>query len=176
MFKKSKMPILIFAAVLFLSGCSTFNALKNTNSNINIIQAQEHNFAGALQYLRNGKEQKAIELFELVISGPDRQGITDEALFRLAVLNLRDSGAKSALRAEKLLERLKKSYPYSIWKHQADPLLAFIESSTDLKKSQKELKSLRELNTSLIRNNRELRQAIEQLKELDIELENKTRR
>jgi hypothetical protein len=164
----------MLVVILNLAGCSAFTVISDSYSDGAI--SQERNFAGALQCLRKGKEQKAFELFEQVVAGTKIQGITDEALFRLAVLQLRDSSAKSVARAEKLLVRLKKEFPKSIWRHQAEPLLSFIESSVDLRKSQRELRTLRELNVSLTRNNRELRQTIERLKELDIELENKIRR
>jgi len=164
----------VLASVISLSGCSTINGILNSSPEK--TNSYERDFAGALQHLRSGNEQKAFDLFEKVVNGPKIYGITDEALFRLAVLQLRDDSPKSAARAERLLERLKKDFPKSIWRHQAEPLISFIDSTADLRKSQRELKSLRELNVSLTRNNKELRQTIERLKELDIELENKIRR
>jgi outer membrane protein assembly factor BamD (BamD/ComL family) len=166
--------ILLMIASLYISGCSTIFGV--TDAGVTKKDTQEVNFAGALQYLQKGNEQKAAELFEIVVRGPLVQGITDEALFRLALLKLRDTSSGSVLRAEKLLERLKKEFPRSIWRHQAEPLIVFIDASAEQRKSQKELRSLRELNLSLTRNNKELRQTIERLKELDIELENKIRR
>jgi hypothetical protein len=166
--------IIYLAALLTIGGCTTFTATPEKSLNEYIIQ--ERNFAGALHLLRAGKEQEASELFELVVSGPQTNGITDEALFRLALIQLRDSRIKSVARAEKLLERLKKEYPKSIWRYQAEPLIAFLDNSIELRKNQRELKNLRELNVSLTKNNRELRQTIERLKELDIELEQKIRR
>jgi hypothetical protein len=173
-----KMSMLMLAAALNLNGCSTFTEIsdKFTDKISDQTSSHERDFAGALQYLRNGKEQKAIDLFEHVVAGSKIPGITDEALFRLSVLLLRDSSSKGMARSEKHLERLKKEFPQSIWRHQAEPLLSFIDSSWELRKSQKELRTLRDLNVSLTKNNRELRQTIERLKELDIELEQKIRR
>lgn len=166
--------ILFFIALLTTGGCTTFTAKHDTG--LTDIQLQERNFAGALQFIRSGKEQGALELLEFVVDGPPVDGISDEALFRLALIQLRDSRVKSVARAEKLLDRLKKEYPKSIWRYQAEPLVAFLENSSELRKNKRELKNLREVNVSLTRNNRELRQTIERLKELDIELEQKIRR
>ena len=166
--------VLSFAALLTICGCTTFTAKQDTS--LTETQLQERNFAGALQFIRSGKEQEALELLEFVVAGPQVNGISDEALFRLALIQLRDSRVKSVARAEKLLDRLKKEHPKSIWRYQAEPLVAFLENSSELRKSQRELKNLREINVSLTRNNRELRQTIERLKELDIELEQKIRR
>ncbi len=168
------LTILFMAALLTIGGCTTFTAKPDNILNESLIQ--ERNFAGALHLLRAGKEHEASELFELVVAGPQTPGISDEALLRLALIQLRDSRIKSVARAEKLLDRLKKEYPKSIWRYQAEPLIAFLENSSELRKNQRELKNLRELNVSLTRNNRELRQTIERLKELDIELEQKIRR
>jgi len=166
--------ILFLSALLVIGGCATFTATPDNN--LNDAQIQERNFAGALHLLRSGKEQEAYELFELVTAGPQTPGISDEALFRLALIQLRDSRVKSVTRAEKMLDRLKKEYPKSIWRYQAEPLIAFLDNSSELRKNQRELKNLREINISLTKNNRELRQTIERLKELDIELEQKIRR
>jgi outer membrane protein assembly factor BamD (BamD/ComL family) len=172
--RRNKLFLLVVIALLFVSGCSTISGVTDTG--MTKRETMERNFAGALQHMQKGNEQKAGELLENVVRGPLVQGITDEALFRLALLKLRDSGSGSVLRAEKLLERLRKEFPRSIWRYQSEPLIAFIEASAEQRKSQKELRSLRELNVSLTRNNKELRQTIERLKELDIELENKIRR
>lgn len=168
------LTILFFVALLMTSGCATFTA--TTDSNQTELQLQELNFAGALQFIRSGKELEALELLELVVAGPKVEGISDEALFRLALIQLRDSRAKSVTRAEKLLERLKKEFPKSMWRYQAEPLAAFLDHSSELRKNQRELKNLRETNAALTKNNRELRQTIERLKVLDIELEQKIKR
>lgn len=140
------------------------------------ITDQERRFAGALVFLQSGNEQSARDLLELVIDGPTRNGVTDEALFRLSVLSLRDEGAKGNVRALELLERLKTEFPSSIWTRQAAPLSVYLTGIRTLRDRQREVKSLKELNYSLSRDNREMRQSIERLKSLDLELEQKIKR
>ena len=137
---------------------------------------QERQFAGALQYLIQGKERESEGLLEQVVAGKALPGVTDEALFRLALLHLRDEGGKGDAHAQTVLARLKKEYPSSIWTRQAAPLTAYLAGVGALRDSQRELKTLRERNQSLIRDNKELRQSLERLKNLDLELEQKIQR
>jgi len=140
------------------------------------ISAQERIFAGALEFLRSGREQEARDAFERVLEGPSRSGVTDESLFRLSVLHLRDTGGKGTTRTQELLERLQTEYPRSIWANQAAPLSAYLSGIKVLRDRQREVKTLKELNLSLSRDNREMRQSIERLKSLDLELEQKIKR
>ena len=137
---------------------------------------QERRFAGALEFLRAGKEQEARDLLEHVVDGPPRSGITDEALFRLSLLYLRDDASKGPARTQELLERLSDNFPRSIWARQAAPLAAYLTGVRTLRDRQREVKTLKELNLSLSRDNREMRQSIERLKSLDLELEKKIKR
>jgi len=143
---------------------------------ISVAREQERRFAGALEFLRTGREQEARELLERVLEGPSRSGITDEALFRLALLYLREEGAKGMSRSQDLIGQLHDDYPGSIWTHQAAPLAAFLSGVRTLRDRQREVKSLKETNLSLSRDNRELRQSIERLKSLDLELDKKIKR
>lgn len=136
----------------------------------------ERSFAGALQFLRSGNEQGARELLERVVEAPTIKGITDEACFRLALLYLRDEGSKGTARSQALLDRLESEFPRSIWTRQAAPLANYLDGIKTLRERQRELKTLRELNLSLSRDNRDLRQTIEKLKNLDIELDQKIKR
>ena len=141
------------------------------------IPAQERRFAGALEFLRTGNETAARDLLELVVDGPSRSGVTDEALFRLSILYLREEGSiKGTVRALELLERLKKEFPHSLWAHQSAPLSQYLSGVKSLRDRQREVKTLKELNLSLSRDNREMRQSIERLKSLDLELEQKIKR
>jgi len=137
---------------------------------------QERRFAGALQYLMQGKEREAQRLLEQVIAGQTLSGVTDEALFRLALLHLRDEGGKGDTHAHALLVRLRKEYPRSIWTRQAAPLIAYLAGVGTLRDNQHELKTLRERNQSLTRENKDLHQSLERLKSLDLELEQKIKR
>jgi predicted Zn-dependent protease len=133
---------------------------------------QERNLDLALDSLRAGKEQKARDTLERVVKAAPLDGVTDEALFRLALLQLGSEGGKGVFRARSLLERLMKEYPGSLWARQAVPVAAYLTSAN---LHDRELKTLRDLNLSLSRDNRELHQSIERLKSLDKELERKTR-
>lgn len=137
---------------------------------------QERHFAGALEFLRSGNEQGARDLFERVIEYPALNGVTDEALFRLSLLHLRDEGSKGAAKAQELLERLKNEFPKSLWTRQAAPLGVFLAGVKTLRDRQREIKTLKELNYSLGRDNKGMRQSLERLKSLDLELEQKIKR
>ena len=140
------------------------------------IPGQERSFAGALVFLKSGNEQGARELLERVVEASPIKGITDEAYFRLALLSLRDEGGKGTARAQILLERLANEFPQSIWTRQAEPLSFYLQGVKTTRDRQRELRTLRELNLSLSRDNRDLRQTLERLKNLDLELEQKIRR
>jgi hypothetical protein len=143
---------------------------------VSAVREQERRFAGALEFLRAGREPEARDLFELVVAGPQRSGVTDEALFRLSLLYLRDDGGKGTIRAQDALDRLRTDFPQSIWSHQGAPLDAYLTGIRTLRDRQREVKTLKELNLSLSRDNREMRQSIERLKSLDLELEKKIKR
>jgi outer membrane protein assembly factor BamD (BamD/ComL family) len=137
---------------------------------------QERSLNEALDKLGTGNEQQARDLLEKVVNGVPSSGITDEALFRLALLNLKHDGGKGIQRAQALLERLADKYPESIWTRQSAPLLNHLEEARVLRNRQRELKTLKEKNYSLDRDNKEMRQSLEQLKQLDLELEQKIKR
>lgn len=141
-----------------------------------VISGQERSFAGALEYLKAGKEQQARELLERVVTLPPLSGVTDEALFRLALLCLRDETGRVATRALSLLEQLESEFPSSTWTRQAAPLVSYLAGVRVPRDRQKELRTLRDHNLSLSRDNRELRQTIERLKSLDIELDQRIKR
>jgi hypothetical protein len=173
------MPERIIALVLALllaitGGCSMLRSKPLPEAGA--VVEQERRFAGALQYLMQGKEREAEQLLEQVVAGKALPGVTDEALFRLALLHLRDEGGKGDAHAQTVLARLKKEYPRSIWTRQAAPLTAYLAGVGALRDSQRELKILRERSQSLIRDNKELRQSLERLKNLDLELEQKIQR
>lgn len=177
--------ILIAAALTCLCGCSftgwkastvSLTSVAAAPADVSVVRDQERRFAGALEFLRSGREQEARDLLDQVVAGPSRSGVTDEALFRLSLLYLRDEGGKGPARTQELLERLLEEFPRSIWAHQGAPLVAYLSGVKALKDRQREVRTLRELNLSLSRDNREMRQSIERLKSLDLELEKKIKR
>jgi predicted transcriptional regulator len=165
--------MLLVSLLALMSGCGHVSRLFSDDTDevrhLSIL-GQERRFAGALESLRLGREQESRNLFERVLKDPPRSGVTDETLFRLSLLVLREEGSKGSTRAVELLKRLKKEFPQSIWTRQAAPLEEYL---TD---RQREVRTLKELNLSLSRDNREIRQSIERLKSLDLELEKKISR
>lgn len=175
---KRIISMLILALLPLVCGCSLLGwkvsviPVDTTFS----ISDQERHFANALEFIQKGNEPAARDLLERVLEAPSRSGVTDEALFRLAILSLREDAGKGTVRAQELLERLKNEYPRSVWTHQAAPLGVYLAGVKNLRDRQREVKTLKELNLSLSRDNREMRQSIERLKSLDIELEQKIKR
>lgn len=183
MTRKHFVSILLVVLMPLLGGCSQLgwkvsvvSVSAEDDSAPTAIPLQERRFATALELLRAGNEPAARELFERVIEEPARSGVTDEALFRLAILSLRDEGTKGSNRSLELIERLKNEFPQSIWTHQSAALGGYLSGVKALRDRQREIKTLKELNLSLSRDNREMRQSIERLKSLDLELEHKIKR
>jgi len=174
--KPEKFCTALLLLVLFLlsGGCGTFIGAKLPV--IRTVSPVERNFAGALENLRAGNESVARDLLVRVVSEPGLAGITDEALFRLALLNLRDENGKGERRATELIDRLQGEFPGSIWSRQAAPLAEYVQETVALRAMTRQLKALRNQNLSLSRDNKELRQSIERIKDLDLELEKKIRR
>lgn len=165
---------LLLMTAMFLGGCGAFVS-KNSPVKREISSA-ERNFAAALQFMRIGSETGAREQLERVVDDSALNGVTDEALFLLAVLILREENGRGETRARKLLYRLISEFPDSNWSRQAAPLLVYIQETANLRARMRELKSLRDRNLSLSRDNKGLRQSIERLRDFDLELEQKIRR
>lgn len=161
--------ISLFLLLLVISGCSELLRFSMSST-------QEHNLNDALTQLGDGKEQQARVLLEKVVDSPPLAGVSDEALFRLAILDLRPDGVNGLVRSQRLLERLVTGYPDSPWTKQSAPLLSHLIETKNLRNRQRDLKTLKELNFSLSRDNRELRQNLDRLKQLDLELEKKINR
>jgi len=154
---------------IFICGCASLGVRKTRS-----VPHQETVLAGAVAMLKGGNEREARILLEQAILSTPARGVMDEALFRLALLYLRDEGKGSA-KAQRLLEQLNREYPNSLWTRQSTPLLVHLTEIRHLRENVRELKSLREQNYSLSRDNKELRQTLERLKSLDLELEQKIR-
>ena len=138
-----------------------------------VFSVQERTLNEALDQLCGGNEQQARDLLEKIVDGAPKVGVTDEALFRLALLTLKEDGGKGLQRAQTLLDRLAGKYPDSVWTRQSAQLRSHVAG---LRNRQRDLKALREQNLSLSRDNREMRQSLERLKQLDLELEQKIKR
>ena len=159
-----KKYILIIATALALSGCATLTRPGGAFYS----SAQENKLDRAVTLLKQGKTSAAEGLLSAICSGPGVAGVTDEALFRLSLLHLGSGQEKNgATQALHNLERLRKEYPNSPWAPIAASMTEFLASADDLRQQGKKLK---ELNLSLTKENKELRQSIDQLKTLELEL------
>ncbi len=79
----SLIALLIF--VLLNAGCAGIDV---SIPHVPLISEQERNLTEALARLRAGNEPQARDLLEKVADGVPAAGVTDEALFRLALLDL----------------------------------------------------------------------------------------
>lgn len=156
--------ILTVLVALSLISCSTFNQKGGFVYRL----GQERKLADAVALLEQGKKAAADKLLTDICSETGVPGVTDEALFRLSILRLESIQDRNSLaEAQKRLERLGKEFPTSSWAPLASSLVDFIESADTVRL---EDKKLRESNLSLTKENRELRQSIEKLKSLEIEM------
>lgn len=170
-----KLILTIILAVFGLTGCTTLQT--QTRGELQRSE-QEKKLARAISLIQKGDTESATEVLESIADDRGIDGVTDEALFRLSILHLTpDADRESVLQALKPLERLRKEYPTSPWYAQASPLAEFLtnlsrklQSATELRR---QLKTLKDLNLSVTRENKELKLNIEKLKNLDVELERK---
>lgn len=151
----------------FLAGCAGFEV--RTPAYLS-FSGQKRSLGEAVAALRSGDEPEARRQLESIIDGAPVDGVTDEALFRLALLNIKDDSGKSSYRSLALLDQLNGTWPDSLWARQAAALRLHLTEIKSLRYRQRELKNQ---NLSLSRDNRELRQSLERLKQLDLELEQK---
>ena len=136
---------------------------------------RRRNLAAAVNLIGAGHQNEAGHFLELVIDDSREDGVTDEALFRLAILKLNDGEPGEGRSSIALLDRLRNGYPASVWTSQSEPLYSYLIVVKNIRNGQTELKTMREKNFSLSRDVTELRQTIERLKALDRELEQKIR-
>ncbi|HBG08209.1 MAG: hypothetical protein A2075_05370 [Geobacteraceae bacterium GWC2_58_44] len=163
--------ILILLIASLIAGCA---GVQNGESN-GFVQrySGSRRLALAVEMLENGKTSAAAKELNAICAGSAVPGVTDEALFRLALLSLKPSGEKPvSAQGQQLLRRLRKEYPASPWTVQAAPLVDLLEVAEELRQQNKNLKAS---NQSLAREVSELSKSIQQLKNLDLELEQKSR-
>ena len=174
-----KITILLTVLLLLVSGCASLPVrevrVERSPQSINLARANE--------LLKYGDKAGAIRALTAVTDANGVTGITDEALFRLALLIIHpvaESGDN--LLPKNLLNRLNKEYPRSSWSVQSGPLIDLLASAEELERQVKSLKSqnqtlrsqtqtLRSQNQTLGSEVNELNRNINQLKQLDQELE-----
>lgn len=160
-----------------LTGCASTHV---SPTRIPYSQRQEEKLASAVEALEVGETRRAAGLFLAISAEPSVPGVTDEALFRLALLRLmagaQQEGPDSA---RELLKRLVADYPTSSWSKHAVAILGLLDAERELLETNRGLKShnltLGLENKDLARQKGELQQKLDRLKDLDLELEDKGR-
>lgn len=178
MFKRA--PILLI--VVLLAGCATSGTTTTTGSSseggIMDRYAESRKLEEAVDLLEEGKTVGAARVLHTVATGKRVPGVTDEALFRLALLALR-GGEKGQALSSQHLRRLKKEYPGSPWTLQAAPLASLLNEMEELKEQNRSLKgNSQALNREVGDLKKEinaLNSQIRQLRNLDLELEQRGR-
>lgn len=162
----------ILALTMCMSACST---LHKGSSGIDYFSAQEKKLYAAIQLQKAGRTSAAAETLTALCAERGIPGITDEALFRLSLLTLKGNtgnGRDNLQPAQQVLERLRREYPYSSWTVMAAPVAEMLATTTELRRQNRGLKNQ---NQVLFRENQELKDNIEKLKRLDLEIERKIR-
>ena len=165
------MKIIGFSTLLLLVLCSCASLPGGFNTAQSFSPAR--NLARANELLASGDKAGAVSELTTVTSVKGIAGITDEALFRLALLTIHPAAEGNGNpQALNLLKRLKKEYPASRWTVQSGQLLDLLAGAEELRR---QVKSLKSQNQTLVSEVNELNRNIEQLKQLDQELEKRRR-
>lgn len=153
----------LLSILLFLSGCAGVMPM---------MPGPEGRLAEAKARIAEGKDLEAKRILSQLASAKQPSRVTDEALFHLAFLQLRDE-QEGPTTARATLEKLSRHSTAGVWGIQGGTLLKLIRSGDE---ARRQTRSLKDLNHSLTKENRELRLNIERLKALDLQLEQKSRR
>ncbi|RII25203.1 MAG: hypothetical protein CXR31_15070 [Geobacter sp.] len=172
------MKKLALAAILALmtTGCAT-----SQNSGFVFIEhfSQQRKLSAAVSQIEKGNVVAAANTLAELSAERGVAGVTDEALFRLSLLQLKAAGDKDYLQSQQTLERLHKEYPKSPWATQSAQLLDLVNAANEQRHQNRNLRAsnqqLTKENQSLAKENKELRQTMEQLKHMDLQLEQKTK-
>lgn len=167
--------VLIVITAMALGGCATMNKADRYS------YEQQKKLALAKILLQSNRPAAARKTLAEISTAPPVASVTDEALFRLALLDLETDSQKTATeKSEKSLTALLTSFSSSSWSSHAIMLKNLLEAydSTVQEKAEleKTIKNLKNSNTSLSKENANLRQDLEKLKKLDLELEMKKKR
>jgi uncharacterized protein YceK len=177
-----RLLILLLAICTGLSGCAT---IQKDNS---YAEEQQIKLILAKMQLQNNQTPAAKKTLSEIATQPPVAGVTDEALFRLALLNL-ETGQQQIVtdKSGKDLVTLLNKFKSSSWRPHATTLIGLIDTydstlqeKAELEKTLKNLKSsnasLTKENLDLKKENLDLKQDMEKLKKLDLELEMKKKR
>lgn len=131
--------------------------------------------------LAKGDTDQARKVLKPIPAAAKQPGITDQALFHLGILTLKEeSESGTYTQSRQLFEQISREYPHSVWATEAGALAQFLtelsQAQLAFDKMKRQVKTLKDSNLSLTRENKEMRLNIEKLKSLDLELEQKSRR
>jgi cell division protein FtsB len=162
--------IVLLMLIVFYSGCAT---QKSGDGGILSGYKLSRDLDRATLMLQSGDREGAAKALAAICDSGGVAGVTDEALFRLALVSLRPATAKDGNQQSlQLLKRLKKEYPASRWTEQSGPLVEMLAGIEELRRQNRNYKNL---NQSLNSEIKELNHNIDKLKRLDLELEKKHR-
>ena len=151
--------IAIMLAASLISGCATFQSqevkqpakpqLKErsqpTAEHWSWRKMMERQLDQAVRAIQRRDTQGAARRLRAIVNQRDVPGVTDEALFRLALLSMNPSMEKpGSERGIQLLKRLKRDFPKSGWSVQAEPLLELIDVAENLKAQSRSLSNAKE--------------------------------
>lgn len=162
--------IIAILLICMFFGCSSIGTL---NQNYMYSLNQRSKLESAKDMLSQGKKEPAINLLSEISNGKGVPGVTDEALFMLALIYLNNSqDVEKSLYSQELLNRLQREYPASLWALQSSPLLGLLIKTRRERESKvgiyQEIKGLK-------LENKKLKLDIERLKTLDLDLEERSR-
>ncbi len=162
-----KKRFVMYTIVFSLTGCAGMRG----SGGITNYYTQSRNLSDAQEMLEKGETSAAAKRLATICDAQTVPGVTDEALFRLALLSLKPA-EKDSSRAHELLFKLQKEFPTSQWSTQSAALMELMGGTEELRHQNRSCKNL---NQTLSKENKELMQNIEKLKQLDLELEKKNR-
>ena len=162
--------VLLTIMLLAVCGCAS---LRSGEGGVMQRYTQSRNLADAKNLLESGDRPGAARSLAAITEAGSFAGITDEALFLRALLNLRPASEHDANHQSlQLLKRLGKEYPASPWTAQSRQLLELLAGVEEMRRQMRNLKSQ---NQSLNNEVNELNRNIDRMKRLDQELEKKRR-
>jgi hypothetical protein len=172
-----KKYFLVLALTVALSGCAEVQkkhgSLASGNREVNqaYYKTQALKLESAKRLISENRISAATEILLSICSAKGVSGVTDEAMFRLALLYLgTGQGRSEMIQSQQILEKLQREFPSSSWKPHAASLTELIATLN------RKIRSLKGENVSLSKENRELRLNIEKLKIVDVEQELKDKR
>jgi len=174
--------IALYILLAGLSGCATTWSLDPN------VREQQQKLTEAKKLLERNKTADAKRILSEIATKPAVAEVTDEVIFRLALLNLEAGQQRFATaKAGKTLDTVLSKFNSSSWTPHAislkgllDDYEIVVQEKAELDRSVRNLKNanaaLTNANASLTKENTDLRQDMEKLKKLDLELEMKKKR